>query len=38
MYKVNRTNILTLASEHLLVAKQIEAEAGDLLPEHLADN
>ena len=37
MDKVTKPTIKTLATGQNLVAKQMQAEAGDLLPEHLAN-
>lgn len=37
MEKVTKPNVRTLATGSNLVAKQMRAEKGDLLPEHLAD-
>lgn len=37
MEKVTKPNVRTLAMGNELVAKQMRAEKGDLLPEHLAD-
>lgn len=37
MQKVTPPNVKTLAAGTKLMAKQMQAHAGDLLPEHLAD-
>lgn len=37
MEKITKPNVRTLASGSELVAKQMQAKAGDLLPEHLAN-
>lgn len=37
MEKVTKPNVRSIATGTNLVAKQMKAEAGDLLPKHLAD-
>lgn len=37
MEKITKPNIRTIASGKNLIAKQMQAEAGALLPEHIAD-
>ena len=37
MEKVTKPNVSSIASGKNLIAKQMKAEAGDLLPKHLAD-
>ena len=37
MEKVTKPKVRSIASGKDLVAKQMQAEAGDLLPQHLAD-
>ncbi len=37
MEEVTKPNVRTIASGKNLVAKQMEAKAGDLLPKHLAN-
>jgi len=37
MEKVTKPNVSTIASGKNLIAKQMQAKAGDLLPKHLAD-
>jgi hypothetical protein len=37
MEKVTKPKVSAIASGNHLVAKQMQAEAGDLLPMHLAD-
>lgn len=37
MEKITKPKVRTLATGTELVAKQMQAEAGDLLPKHLAD-
>lgn len=37
MEKVTKPKVRTLATGQNLVAKQMQADKGDLLPEHLAD-
>lgn len=37
MEKVTKPKVRTLATGNELVAKQMQANAGDLLPKHLAD-
>lgn len=37
MEKVTKPKVKSIASGNTLTAKQMQAEAGDLLPKHLAD-
>lgn len=37
MEKITKPNVRTITSGNKLVAKQMQAKAGALLPEHLAD-
>ncbi len=37
MEKITKPNVRTLASGSELVAKQMQAKSGDLLPKHLAN-
>ncbi|MBP7541610.1 MAG: cupin domain-containing protein [Chitinophagales bacterium] len=37
MDKVTKPNVRTIASGKNLIAKQMQANAGDLLPKHVAD-
>lgn len=37
MEKVTKPNVKTLTSGHKLIAKQMQANAGELLPAHLAN-
>jgi|SRR5690554_3079400 len=37
MERVTKPNVRSIAAGKKLVAKQMQANAGDLLPEHLAD-